>query len=218
MEGYKDIPVEERRRQFNLILKQTLVAHPEVSAVYTSWAPNALDGMDAEYADTPGTDASGRYMTSWTYKPTGPIMEAIQSFGFDEIMQATSGEEFIVEPSMLPIGGKDTLATTICIPIKDSVQDDRSCRHNCRTVTITNHCKLDSKLWRRSPPSIKVLRIILKADCPQKILFTSHSPFFIASGSQVPVPSLPETSKQAHPSTAETGQEDNPGQGTALPA
>jgi methyl-accepting chemotaxis protein len=119
MEGYKEIPVEDRRRQFNLILKQALVAHPEVSAIYTSWAPNALDGMDAEHADTPGTDASGRYMTSWTYKPTGPIMEAIQSFGFDEIMRVTSGGEFIVEPSTLSIGGKDTLATTICIPIKD---------------------------------------------------------------------------------------------------
>ncbi|MDR2398365.1 MAG: methyl-accepting chemotaxis protein, partial [Spirochaetaceae bacterium] len=119
MEGYKDIPVEDRRRQFNRILKQTLIAHPEVAAVYTSWAPNALDGMDAEYAGTPGTDASGRYITSWTYKPTGPIMEAMQGFELDTLIAITEGNEFIFEPSITPIGGKDMLATTVCIPVKD---------------------------------------------------------------------------------------------------
>ncbi|MDR0721904.1 MAG: methyl-accepting chemotaxis protein, partial [Treponema sp.] len=119
MEGYKEIASIDRRWYFNFILKQTLVAHPEVAAVYANWAPNALDGMDAQYANTPGTDESGRYITSWTYKPTGPLMEAMQGFEFDTLMQVTSGNEFVFEPSIIPIGGKDMLATTVCIPVKD---------------------------------------------------------------------------------------------------
>ncbi|MDR1144374.1 MAG: hypothetical protein LBK77_09205, partial [Spirochaetaceae bacterium] len=65
MEGYKDIPAAERRGHFDLMLKQVLLANPELVGVWSDWAPNALDGMDAQYANTPGTDSSGRYVPVW---------------------------------------------------------------------------------------------------------------------------------------------------------
>jgi methyl-accepting chemotaxis protein len=92
MEGYKDISAEERREYFNFILKQVFIAHPEVAGVYSNWAPNALEGMDAEYANTPGTDETGRYIPGWNHGPQGPHLEAIRGFGFDAVMQATSGD------------------------------------------------------------------------------------------------------------------------------
>ncbi|MHB9296171.1 putative methyl-accepting chemotaxis protein [Pillotina sp. SPG140] len=120
MEGYTEIPAEERRWYFNLMLKQTCIAHPEIASIYANWAPNALDNMDAEYANTPGIDETGRYATGWDIGPDGPAVEPIPGFPFEAVMQATGGEEFIFEPSVLPIGGKNMLVANICIPVKDN--------------------------------------------------------------------------------------------------
>ncbi|MDR0636415.1 MAG: methyl-accepting chemotaxis protein [Treponema sp.] len=119
MQGYKDIPAEDRREYFNFMMKQTIIAHPEVAAVYANWAPNALDNMDAEYANTPGTNASGRYISGLVPSPQGPQLAAIEGFEFDMVMQVTGGEEFIFEPSVEVVGGKPILGTNICIPVKD---------------------------------------------------------------------------------------------------
>ncbi|MHB9294701.1 hypothetical protein PilKf_00426 [Pillotina sp. SPG140] len=120
MEGYTDIPTEERRMYFDLMLKQTIIAHPEAPSVYANWAPNALDGMDADYANTPGTDETGRYISGWTYSPTGPFVEPIREFPFDAVMHVTGGEEFVFEPMVILIGDKISISTTMCTPIKDN--------------------------------------------------------------------------------------------------
>ncbi|MDR1867601.1 MAG: cache domain-containing protein, partial [Treponema sp.] len=123
MEGYKDIPAEERREQFNFMLKQTLIAHPEVTLVYTNWAQNALDGMDTDFANTPGTDETGRYATNWSASNGHDVrMWPIDGFPFDLVMQATSGQEFVFEPSEHFVGDKNWLVTNLCIPIKDNNQ------------------------------------------------------------------------------------------------
>ncbi|MDR2446760.1 MAG: methyl-accepting chemotaxis protein [Treponema sp.] len=119
MEGYKNIPVEQRREYFNFILKQMLASHPEVSGIYANWAANALDGMDAEFANTSGTDETGRYIPGGYHGPQGPALGAIKGFEFDMVMQVTGGEEFVFEPSVVSIGGKNRLVANICIPVKD---------------------------------------------------------------------------------------------------
>jgi methyl-accepting chemotaxis protein len=119
MEGYKNIPVEQRREYFNFILKQMLAVYPEVSGIYANWAANALDGMDAEFANTAGTDETGRYIPGGYHGPEGPALRAIRGFEFDMVIQATGGEEFVFEPSVLSIGDNNLLAANICIPVKD---------------------------------------------------------------------------------------------------
>jgi methyl-accepting chemotaxis protein len=120
MEGYQEIPVTERRLVFDLMLKQTLIAHPEVANVYANWAPDALDGMDAEYANTPGTDETGRFIPSWIYGQQGPEALPIPGFTFDMVIQLTAGEEFIFEPWVVQLGDKNLLSTSICILVKDN--------------------------------------------------------------------------------------------------
>jgi methyl-accepting chemotaxis protein len=119
MEGYGDIPVEDRRAYFNLTLRQAFIKHPETSGIYSNWAPNALEGIDAQYANTPGTDETGRYIPGWNHGPAGPHLEAIPGFEFDAVMQVTGGEEFVFEPSVELIGGKNLLIANICTPIID---------------------------------------------------------------------------------------------------
>ncbi|MHB9296595.1 putative methyl-accepting chemotaxis protein [Pillotina sp. SPG140] len=119
MGGYKDIPAPERRNQFNFMLRQTLSTYPELSSVYANWAPEALDGMDAEYANTTGTDGTGRYAPNWLYTPNGPTVESIDMFPFDTVIQFAQ-EEFVLDPMEYLIGGKEVLAENICAPIKDN--------------------------------------------------------------------------------------------------
>ncbi|MDR0561093.1 MAG: hypothetical protein LBG73_00195, partial [Spirochaetaceae bacterium] len=66
MARYETVPAQERRSFCNDILKGVMAAHPEITGAWSVWEPNALDGLDREYADTPGTDASGRYISYWS--------------------------------------------------------------------------------------------------------------------------------------------------------
>ncbi|MDR1866710.1 MAG: methyl-accepting chemotaxis protein [Treponema sp.] len=120
MEGYKEISPSQRREYFILTMKQTALAHPEVSAVYANWGVDALDGMDADYANTPGTDETGRFITSFTNTAAGPALEAIVGFPFEAVMQVTGGHEFVFDPMTLFFGGKNRLVANICIPVKDA--------------------------------------------------------------------------------------------------
>jgi hypothetical protein len=99
MEGYKDIPPAERRGVFDSMLKQVTAAYPEINDSWSQWAPNALDGMDAEYANTPGTDETGRYKSVWNNHPDGPYVMPITEFSWEDAKAALgSAAEFIVAP------------------------------------------------------------------------------------------------------------------------
>ena len=121
MEGYKDIPAAERRGYFDMMLKQVLLANPELVGVWSDWAPNALDGMDAEYANTPGTDASGRYVPVWGNGDNGLFVEPLAGYDTSAFytLPMQTGNEIVLDPYIYPLAGKDILITSLCIPIKD---------------------------------------------------------------------------------------------------
>ncbi|MHB9293856.1 putative methyl-accepting chemotaxis protein [Hollandina sp. SP2] len=119
MEGYKDIPAEQRREQFIFMLKQTFIAHPEVASIYTNWGSNMIDGMDEEYVNAPGMSETGRYVSAWSHGTQGPQLGAIKAFPFDMVMKVTGGEEFVFEPTVTVIEGKPLVNANICIPVKD---------------------------------------------------------------------------------------------------
>src|ERR1700710_140620 len=53
------------RHLFDGILRETLACNPQYLGVWTVWEPNALDGRDRDFANTPGHDGSGRYIPLW---------------------------------------------------------------------------------------------------------------------------------------------------------
>jgi methyl-accepting chemotaxis protein len=122
MEGYKDIPAAERRGYFDLMLKQTLVTNPELVGVWSDWAPNALDDMDAQYANTPGTDASGRYIPVWSNNANGPYVTSLAGYDTSAFytLPMQTGKEVILDPYVYRSTGKSLLITSLCIPIKDN--------------------------------------------------------------------------------------------------
>ncbi|MDR1058969.1 MAG: HAMP domain-containing protein, partial [Treponema sp.] len=124
MSQYETMPAAGRRDFFNIMLRGYMEAHPEAINIYSAWKPNILDGMDAQYAHTPGTDSTGRFAVVWALGPDGrPSVEALPS-GFESkdfytIAMAT-GKETITEPILYTVGGKDFFAPSIVAPVKNS--------------------------------------------------------------------------------------------------
>ncbi|MCD4822240.1 MAG: C50 carotenoid epsilon cyclase [Methanococcoides sp.] len=53
------------RDEVNDVLREVLIANPNLIGTYTGFEPNAFDGKDAEYAGTEGYDSTGRLVPYW---------------------------------------------------------------------------------------------------------------------------------------------------------
>jgi methyl-accepting chemotaxis protein len=123
MEAYGQIAPEDRRFFYNVLLEQMAEANPEISAVWSCWEPDALDGLDAQYANTPGTDRTGRFISYWARTREGVKLEAVVNYdvsgpGDFYLLPLRSGNETIVEPYFYTIDGTDTLITSLSVPVK----------------------------------------------------------------------------------------------------
>lgn len=111
------------RDSINEVLHGVLEQNPDLLGTYTAWEPNALDGRDAEFAGTAGTDASGRFIPYW-YRSSGTIettpLVDYDTPGVGDYYQlpVTSGHEMLLEPYLYPINGVDVLMTSLVVPVR----------------------------------------------------------------------------------------------------
>ncbi len=111
------------REQANAMMQNILVENPEFLGVWTIWEPNAFDGRDAEYANTPGHDATGRFIPYWNRGADGEIsVDAIVDYevegsGDYYLLPKRSLREEIIEPYSYTVQGEDVLMTTLAVPI-----------------------------------------------------------------------------------------------------
>ena len=118
-EGLKNSDIPPSRIQMNEMLRQVLKKNPDFIAVDTCWEPNALDGRDAEYINQEGHDATGRFVSYW-YRENGAIkVEPLVNFDSDDwyTVPRDTGKEVLTNPYVYPVGGKDTLMSTVVAPI-----------------------------------------------------------------------------------------------------
>jgi methyl-accepting chemotaxis protein len=125
MEAYEEIEPARRRFFYDLLLKQAARENQEVAAVWTIWEPNALDGMDNSYANTPGTDETGRFISYWARAQGGPKLDKSVGYMTDGagdfyLIPLRSGKETIIEPYFYVINGTNTLITSMSVPIKNN--------------------------------------------------------------------------------------------------
>jgi len=66
IQGYSSIELDRRRSFINDIMLEILASNQILLNIYTVWKPNALDGMDAFYANTPYTDETGQFVSGFT--------------------------------------------------------------------------------------------------------------------------------------------------------
>jgi methyl-accepting chemotaxis protein len=124
MSKYEEIDRAERRPLFNLMVRALVEENPEIAAASGIWEPNALDGLDAEFVNTPGTDHTGRFIPYWFRTASGVHLEPLVDYetpgpGDYYLVPKRTGEETLDEPYEYEIDGKKILMTTVTMPIKN---------------------------------------------------------------------------------------------------
>ncbi|MBU2645016.1 HAMP domain-containing protein [bacterium] len=117
------------RDMVNKMLIAVLKNNPDFLGTYTAWEPDAFDQKDKEFAKTAGHDDSGRFIPYWTMGTGGPILEALAGYedttkdelggrtGDYYLIPRESKNEAIIDPYVYPVQGKDTLLTSLVVPI-----------------------------------------------------------------------------------------------------
>jgi methyl-accepting chemotaxis protein len=123
MEAYEEIEPAQRRFFYNLLLRVQAEQKPDIAAVWTCWEPGALDGMDAQYANTQGTDKTGRFISYWARTKEGVRLSSV--IGYDVsglgdfyLIPRQTGNETVVDPYFYNINGTNTLITSLAVPVK----------------------------------------------------------------------------------------------------
>ena len=119
MAFYEDIPAASRRDRFDDMLYSTLASDPNLLLVYTTWRPNALDGMDALFVDRLGSTATGQYASTFT-RESGLITlrgnADIPAFSV-YIDGPNARRDRFEHPIPRSIDGRDTFVVRFMIPI-----------------------------------------------------------------------------------------------------
>jgi methyl-accepting chemotaxis protein len=122
MEEYENLNVERRRFLFDTFLRGVTERNPDIIGAWSGWEPNALDGLDSEYANTPGTDSTGRYISSWYWSDGKVEVEPLTGYTADDYYQIPfrTGEEAIIEPYSYVAGGRELFLISLAVPIKNN--------------------------------------------------------------------------------------------------
>ncbi|MDR2633445.1 MAG: methyl-accepting chemotaxis protein [Treponema sp.] len=122
MDRYDQIPAAERREVFSLMVTSMVASEPEVIGAAMIWEPNALDGLDAEYINTPGADHTGRFTPYWSKTRQGVQIETLTGYdtpgtGEYYLIPKQTGKELLSGPFLYPIDGVDMFMATVSTPI-----------------------------------------------------------------------------------------------------
>ena len=117
-----DTPPE--RARLNTLLKGVFDKNPDFWAVYTGWEKDALDGRDASFVDTPGSNGEGRYQALWLRGVSGNTLSTLKTYAQGDPkgkwywIPMTSGNVYVSEPNVYNVGGKDRMLVSIVAPIR----------------------------------------------------------------------------------------------------
>ncbi len=119
--GLRALSVVDRQLH-SAILRQALEANPRYLGVWAVWEPDALDGRDAEFINTPGHDDTGRFLPVW-HRRFGEIqVEANVAIndpkrGAYYMLPTRMRRTVMVGPYEYPMGGESVLIVTLAAPI-----------------------------------------------------------------------------------------------------
>ena len=111
------------RHVHELLLKQILEGDSDRFGAWTAWDPNAFDGRDAAFADRPGSDASGRFLSYWHQNGVEITLDHVG--GYDEPgygdrvhVPLTTGVAYLSDPYAIETAGKTVTIVTFAAPIE----------------------------------------------------------------------------------------------------
>lgn len=108
------------REQINLLIHETMQKNPEFYGVYTGWEENAFDGLDTEYKNATGHDATGRFMSYWAPTGSGEIARDIL-YGYETdpyyLCPVTTLQPCVTEPFVYEVNNENVLLPSFTAPI-----------------------------------------------------------------------------------------------------
>jgi len=113
------------RNEVNSMLKSFIRKNEDFLGVYTGWEPNAFDGKDQKFANTPGHDETGRFIPYWVRGSSGQItmepLKGYQTEGTGDYYQLPKQKkhEVILDPFYYTIGNEDVLLVSLVSPIME---------------------------------------------------------------------------------------------------
>ena len=125
MEGFDSINPEDRRTYFTKALEQLLFADSNYLGAWTCWEPNALDGLDDQYRNTPASDRTGRFIPNIVKKGGSSVISALTDYetpGLSDyyLYSRNSGKAAILDPYPHMMGDQITSVISITMPIKSN--------------------------------------------------------------------------------------------------
>jgi methyl-accepting chemotaxis protein len=119
MGEYENISAQDRRDQYDNMLRATLNNNSNFARIFSIWKPNAIDGMDTRFIGRPGSTPTGQYAMTWG-RDTGTI-EVKPNLIIDEINAWMNGPNALKtrleNPTPFKNNGKDTFIIRIGVPI-----------------------------------------------------------------------------------------------------
>ena len=109
-----------QREQVDAVMQQYLAGNPGLLAFACACEANVLDGRDAEFANQPGHDASGRLMAYWN-RGTGALQrECLVGYDSDDWYQLPKrkNRDVFMEPYDYSVSGKTVLMTSFMTPLQ----------------------------------------------------------------------------------------------------
>jgi PAS domain S-box-containing protein len=88
------------REEVNNILRNVLETYPSLTGVYVGYEPNAFDGKDNEYIDTPYHDSTGRFVPYWNTIEGKIGIEPLVNYDTQDYYQLPkiTHEDIVTEP------------------------------------------------------------------------------------------------------------------------
>ncbi len=125
IEQFEALPQGSRRSFVTSMLRQTLVDNDTILSVYTAWLPNALDGMDEEYANTIHHDSTGRFMPILSHVGATIDHSTLSNVENQEWYKKglDSSKGFFLEPHKLTLVGQEVWAYGAAFPVQNSRGD-----------------------------------------------------------------------------------------------
>jgi methyl-accepting chemotaxis protein len=110
------------RAAFDAFLVHMLERQPGWLGTYTGWEPDAFDGRDAEFRNTAGHDATGRYMPYWVRAQGKIIREPLLDYdkpgaGDYYLVPTQTGKPALIDPYLYPVAGKSLLIVSFVSPV-----------------------------------------------------------------------------------------------------
>ncbi|MDR0601579.1 MAG: hypothetical protein LBG42_04290 [Treponema sp.] len=115
MKGYDDAPVDQRRIRYNGMMLSIIEENDDYLGAFTVWDVDALDGKDAEYANTPGTDATGRFISWYHRELDGVKLEPYNMY--KEVWANAKRHSTIASPVWREALGRKVLVVDVSAPV-----------------------------------------------------------------------------------------------------